>query len=111
MTQEVVIAGVGMIPFVKPGTHEPYPKMAAAATARALADAGLDFGSVQQAYAGYVFGDSTAGQRAVYEVGMTGIPLLTSITIARPARQHCSSPDKLSPAVPPTVFWPSALNR
>ena len=75
MTQEVVIAGVGMIPFVKPGTHAPYPKMAAAVTARALADAGLDYGSVQQAYAGYVFGDSTAGQRAVYEVGMTGIPI------------------------------------
>ena len=75
MNHDVVIAGVGMIPFVKPGTNEPYPRMAAAATSAALADAGIDYTSVQQAYVGYVYGDSTAGQRAVYEVGMTGIPI------------------------------------
>ena len=75
MNHEVVVAGVGMIPFVKPGTNEPYPKMAATAALAALADAGIDFKSVQQAYVGYVYGDSTAGQRAVYEVGMTGIPI------------------------------------
>lgn len=75
MNHEVVIAGVGMISFVKPGTNEPYPKMAATATLAALADAGIAFKSVQQAYVGYVYGDSTAGQRAVYEVGMTGIPI------------------------------------
>ena len=38
----------------------------------ALADAGLDYAAVRQAYAGYVYGDSTCGQRALYEVGMTG---------------------------------------
>jgi acetyl-CoA acetyltransferase len=75
MNQDVLIAGIGMIPFVKPGTNEPYPKMAAIATLAALTDAGIDFTSVQQAYVGYVYGDSTAGQRAVYEVGMTGIPI------------------------------------
>ncbi len=31
---------------------------------------------MQQAYAGYVYGDSTCGQRALYEVGMTGIPII-----------------------------------
>ena len=41
----------------------------------ALKDAGVDFKEVEQAYAGYVFGDSTCGQRAVYEVGLTGIPV------------------------------------
>ena len=75
MNNDVVIAGVGMIPFKKPGTNEPYPKMAATATLAALANAGIDFEFVQQAYVGYVYGDSTAGQRAVYEVGMTGIPI------------------------------------
>ena len=30
---------------------------------------------VQQAYVGYVYGDSTCGQRALYDVGMTGIPV------------------------------------
>ena len=31
---------------------------------------------MQQAYAGYVYGDSTAGQKALYGVGMTGIPVV-----------------------------------
>jgi acetyl-CoA acetyltransferase len=76
MGHEVFIAGVGMIPFVKPGSNDPYPKMAADATHAALLDARIGFESVQQAYVGYVYGDSTAGQRALYEVGMTGIPII-----------------------------------
>ncbi|WP_296660126.1 lipid-transfer protein [Paraburkholderia sp.] len=76
MTHHVVVAGVGMIPFTKPGTNEPYPQMAAKATAAALTDAGIPYDKVQQAYIGYVYGDSTAGQRALYEVGMTGIPVV-----------------------------------
>src|SRR3546814_17817314 len=42
----------------------------------ALADAGLDYSHVQQAYAGYVYSDSTAGQSAIYRVGCTGIPIV-----------------------------------
>ncbi|MDC8786349.1 lipid-transfer protein [Roseateles koreensis] len=76
MSHDVLVAGVGMIPFAKPGNHEPYPQMAAKATRQALADAGIAYEQVQQAYVGYVYGDSTAGQRAVYEVGMTGIPVV-----------------------------------
>ena len=76
MNQTVIVAGVGMIPFAKPGAHEPYPVMAATATRLALEDAGLSYADVQQAYVGFVYGDSTAGQRALYEVGMTGIPII-----------------------------------
>ncbi len=76
MGQEVTVAGVGMIAFAKPGAHEPYPVMAAQALRAALADAGIGYEQVQQAYVGFVYGDSTAGQRAVYEVGMTGIPVV-----------------------------------
>jgi acetyl-CoA acetyltransferase len=65
-----------MIPFTKPGANKPYPEMAAAALRAALADAGLGYELVEQAYVGYVYGDSTAGQRALYEVGMTGIPVV-----------------------------------
>ncbi len=42
----------------------------------ALADAGVTYDHVQQAYAGYVYGDSTAGQSALYQVGMTGTPII-----------------------------------
>jgi sterol carrier protein 2 len=76
MTSRACVAGVGMIPFVKPGANAPYHVMGAEAAKLALADAGLDYGKVQQAYVGYVYGDSTCGQRALYAVGMTGIPIV-----------------------------------
>ncbi|MBP6813984.1 MAG: lipid-transfer protein [Burkholderiaceae bacterium] len=76
MTRPVHVVGVGMIPFAKPGASKPYPEMAAHALRAALADARLGFEAVEQAYIGYVYGDSTAGQRALYEVGMTGIPVV-----------------------------------
>lgn len=65
-----------MIPFTKPGAHAPYPQMAAQAARLALEDAGLSYESVGQAYVGYVYGDSTAGQTALYHIGMTGIPVI-----------------------------------
>jgi acetyl-CoA acetyltransferase len=76
MKNNVYVVGVGMVPFTKPGANEPYPQMAAKAVNAALRDAGLEYAQVQQAYVGYVYGDSTAGQRALYEVGMTGIPVV-----------------------------------
>jgi sterol carrier protein 2 len=76
MTSSVYVAGVGMIPFTKPGANAPYPVMGAEATRLALADAGVSYDMIQQAYAGYVYGDSTCGQRALYQVGMTGIPII-----------------------------------
>ncbi|MES2993777.1 MAG: lipid-transfer protein [Pseudomonadota bacterium] len=75
MSQRAFIAGVGMIPFVKPGANEPYPAMAGQAARLALADAGIAFDALQQAYVGYVYGDSTSGQKAIYPLGMTGIPI------------------------------------
>jgi acetyl-CoA acetyltransferase len=76
MKGKAYVVGVGMVPFQKPGKSESYDVMAAKATRAALADAGLDYGKVQQAYAGYVYGDSTCGQRSLYQVGMTGIPVI-----------------------------------
>jgi len=75
MTRNVHVVGVGMIPFTKPGANAPYPVMGAQATRLALADAGLGYADIAQAYVGYVYGDSTCGQRALYEVGMTAIPV------------------------------------
>lgn len=72
---QVVIAGVGAIPFRKPGVGDSYVRMGAEAIALCLQDAGLSYDVVQQAYAGYVYGDSCAGQRVVYQAGMTAIPI------------------------------------
>lgn len=65
-----------MTPFRKPGREEiDYPQMVREAGERALADAGVDYSAIQQAVAGYVYGDSTCGQRGLYELGLTGIPI------------------------------------
>jgi acetyl-CoA acetyltransferase len=76
MADRVLVAGVGMTAFVKPGASPPYTRLGSAAARGALADAGLDYGDVEQAYVGYVYGDSTSGQAALYPLGMTGIPIV-----------------------------------
>jgi len=75
MSNRALIAGVGMIPFTKPGESQSYDVMGAEATRLALEDCGLSYQELQQAYAGFVYGDSTSGQQALYRVGITGIPI------------------------------------
>lgn len=74
--RKTFVAGVGMIPFAKPGASAPYDEMGAQAAGLALKDAGIDYDLIEQAYVGYVYGDSTCGQKALYRVGMTGIPVV-----------------------------------
>lgn len=74
--RKVCIAGVGMTPFQKPGTSPDYHEMAKEAGEAALKDAGVTYQEIEQAVVGYVYGDSTCGQRAVYELGLTGIPVI-----------------------------------
>ena len=76
MSHEVFVSGVGMIPFVKPGTSGNYQEMGEQAVRLALEDSGATYDQVQQVYAGYVYGDSTCGQAAVYRLGMSGIPVI-----------------------------------
>ncbi|MGH3519922.1 MAG: lipid-transfer protein [Haloechinothrix sp.] len=78
MAKKAYVVGVGMTKFEKPGRRAgwDYPQMAKESGTKALGDAGISFDEVQQAYVGYVYGESTSGQRAVYELGMTGIPIV-----------------------------------
>lgn len=80
----VRVAGVGMIPFCKPGHHEPYRVMAAKAIRLALTDAGLEAKSIGQAYGAYIYGDSTCAQHAFYDVCQSGIPVIN-------VNNNCSS--------------------
>ena len=76
MGNKVYVVGVGMTKFEKPGSKEwDYPDMAREAGQKALTDAGVDYENIDQACVGYCYGDSTAGERAVYEIGLTGIPI------------------------------------
>ena len=76
MARKVYVVGVGMTKFEKPGSRAwDYPDMAKEAGTKALEDAGIPYGEVEQAAVGYVYGESTCGQRAVYQLGLTGIPV------------------------------------
>ncbi len=76
MSRKVYVVGVGMTKFEKPGSRAwDYPDMAKEAGTKALEDAGIPYGEVQQAAVGYVYGESTCGQRSVYQLGLTGIPV------------------------------------
>lgn len=76
MNRRARVVGVGMVPFATPSKADTYDVMAEGATRAALADAGIEYNTVQQAYVGYVFGDSTCGQKSLYRVGMTGVPVV-----------------------------------
>jgi len=77
MSNRTFVIGVGMTKFDKPGTKDgDYPDWAKEAGELALADACISYTAVEQAYAAYCYGDSTAGQRALYGLGLTGIPVI-----------------------------------
>jgi sterol carrier protein 2 len=77
MGRKAFVIGVGMTRFEKPGRKDwDYPAMANEAGSRALQDAGVSYSQIEQAAVGYCYGDSTAGERALYEIGITGIPII-----------------------------------
>ncbi|XP_055950206.1 sterol carrier protein 2-like [Argiope bruennichi] len=74
--QPVYVVGVGMTKFLRPGTNKlDYPQLVKEAVVAALSDCRVSYDTIQQATVGYVYGDSTCGQRSLYELGMTGIPI------------------------------------
>ncbi len=76
-TNRTFVVGVGMTKFDKPGTKEgDYLDWVREAGGKALADADVAYADVERAFAGYCNGESTAGQRAIYELGITGIPIV-----------------------------------
>jgi acetyl-CoA acetyltransferase len=72
----VFVVGVGMTKFEKPQSKDwDYPDMARESITKALEDAKIDYTEIEQACVGYVYGESTCGQRAIYQFGLTGIPV------------------------------------
>jgi acetyl-CoA acyltransferase len=75
--QKAYVIGVGMTKFEKPGAREwDYPDMALESGSKALEDAGVPYDRIEQAFVGYCYGESTSGQRAVYGLGLSGIPIV-----------------------------------
>ncbi|XP_046458122.1 sterol carrier protein 2-like [Daphnia pulex] len=77
MLRKVLVVGVGMTKFEKPGRRSDfdYPDMVAEAVTNALKDGKVDYKQIQQAVVGFVDGESCCGQRALYPLGMNGIPI------------------------------------
>lgn len=70
------VIGVGSTKFDKPRGERDYDELGLEATVKALLDAGITYDAVEYAACGYVFGDSTCGQRVLYHLGLTGIPIV-----------------------------------
>ncbi|XP_068729903.1 sterol carrier protein 2-like isoform X1 [Montipora capricornis] len=84
-SEQVFVVGVGMTKFEKPLTKEwDYPDMAREAGSAALDDAGIQYQDVDAVVASYCYGEPTSGQRAVYELGLTGVPVFNT-------NNNCSS--------------------
>lgn len=78
MGRKVYVIGVGMTRFVKPGENKTldYPQLGKEAVQKALDDAHISYKEVEHASVGYVYGDSACGQKVLYQIGMTGIPII-----------------------------------
>ncbi|GMS94149.1 hypothetical protein PENTCL1PPCAC_16324, partial [Pristionchus entomophagus] len=73
---KVYVIGVGMTKFEKPGRRAwDYPDMVKESVTKALEDSKLQYSDIQQAAVSYAYGGTCSGQRALYEIGFTGIPV------------------------------------
>ena len=77
MSRRVFVVGVGMTKFIKPARpgNPDYPDMVKEAVTAALNDCKVSYKEIEQAAVGYVYGESTSGQRALYDIALTGIPV------------------------------------
>lgn len=111
MSRKVYVVGVGMTKFEKPGSRTwQYPDMVQESVSKALEDAGITYDQIEQACVGYVYGakllsysllirigETTAGQKALYSVGLSGIPIYNmnnncstgSTALFSPAGKNC----------------------
>src|SRR5271163_1816420 len=75
-TNKVYVVGVGITQFLKPRGKVSYTELGLQAAVKALIDSNLTYDDIEEAYCGYIYGDSTCGQRVLYQLGMTQIPIV-----------------------------------
>lgn len=75
--RKAFVIGVGMTKFLKPGSHsQSYIDLSREAILKAIHDSNVEYKEIDHAFVGYIFQQSCAGQRVIYEAGMTGIPVV-----------------------------------
>ncbi|KAF4746129.1 hypothetical protein FOZ63_021178 [Perkinsus olseni] len=77
---KVYVVGGGVCPFRMPKSKDclDYTEYARIACTKALEDAGLKYEDITVAVAAWNYGDTAAGHRALYEMGLTGIPIINT---------------------------------
>ncbi|KIJ33036.1 hypothetical protein M422DRAFT_183703 [Sphaerobolus stellatus SS14] len=75
------------------------------AATKALLEAGITYDAVQVAFVGYCYGDSTSGQRALYNLGMTGIPITNVNNVRRPSIHNLNNCSTGSTALYQANVW------
>lgn len=70
------LIGGGCTAFIKPKGTRTTEDMGLEAATKALLDAGITYDDIETAFVGYCYGDSTAGQRSLYNLGLTYIPIV-----------------------------------
>ena len=100
LRREIHVVGVGMTPF---GRHEGKTTvdLGGEAIRTALSDSGLDYSDVEIAYCGHVMQGSTAGQKVLYSVGTTGIPIFESNARMSPPSRTRGSIASVTRAIAP----------
>ena len=100
---QVVVAGVGWFPSPSRARAKPTSRWARRRPGWRWTTPAVAYAGIQQAYAGYVYGDSTCGQAALYGLGLTGIPVInvnnncstgsSALFLARQAVESAARPD------------------
>lgn len=72
---DAYVLGVGLTPFIKPRRQRMYPELGFEAGVKAMLDAQINYDDVEAGIACYCYGDTTSGQRIMYQFGMTSIPI------------------------------------
>ncbi len=74
--KRVFIIGAGLTKFLPPIISPfEYTTLGQQALSRALRDVNLSYDKIQEAAVSYVYGESCSGQRTLYEIGQSGIPI------------------------------------
>lgn len=73
--REVIVSGVGMVPFGKHRNHS-YTDLALPAVRDAITDAGVERDRIQAVYSGSSFGGMLHGQKILRSTGLTGGPIV-----------------------------------
>ena len=77
MSERVLIAGVGMSPFLPLGACDSHAALAGQAIRSTLDDARIDYDLVDQIFTSCVQGDASIGEQLLSRIGYSGIPVFS----------------------------------